>query len=47
MKLFDLEFMQTYPNNEPFAYMAAICDDKGITQLYIRQFNTICVHKGF
>ncbi len=31
MKLFDMEFLQTYPNNEQFPYMAAICDEDGNT----------------
>ncbi len=31
MKLFDMEFLTTYPYNEIFPYMAAICDDKGNT----------------
>jgi hypothetical protein len=47
MKLFDMEFVTTYPKGEIVPYMAAICDENGNTQLFVRKFNYLLVHKGF
>lgn len=42
-----MEFIPIYPDNRLFAYMAATCDYQGNTQLYVREFKPIRVHRQF